>query len=130
MIFGFTTTTGTMERLFKDIIGIRGVKGIMLFTPDGDLAFRYFVDPWHFEPEVKEWWGLFIYTLDGIREAELVFEHDLLYIRRMRDGYLFVLASNAAPTAMIRLNTEILLSAEAEGNGQKGLMRFFKDKKR
>ncbi len=130
MISAFTTTTEIMEGLFKDIINIEGVKGIMLFTREGELAFKYFVKPWDFEPEAKDWWGLFIYTLDGIREAEMVFEFDRLYIRRAKEGYLFVLASNAAPTPMIRLNCEILLSADRDGTGQKGLSRFFKERKR
>ncbi|RLB41959.1 MAG: hypothetical protein DRH12_06840 [Deltaproteobacteria bacterium] len=130
MITGFTAATVIMEGIFKDIIGIQGVKGIMVFTHEGELAFKYFVDPWQFEPETKDWWGLFIYTLDGIREAEMVFEYDRLYIRRAKEGYLFVLASNSAPTPMIRLNCEILLSADREGTGQKGLNRFFRELKR
>ncbi len=107
--------------MFKDILGIQGVKGIMLFTRDGELAFKHFIEPYNFEPEVKDWWGLYIYTLNGTKEAELVFERDRLYIRRAKGGYLFVLASNSAPTPMIRLNCEILLSAEKEAGSQKGL---------
>jgi len=130
MISGFTATTEAMQGLFKDILGIRGVKGIMVFTRDGKLAFKYFIDPYSFDPEQKDWWGLYVYTLDGIREAELVFEHDRLYIRRAKEGYLFVLASNEAPTPMIRLNCEILMSRDGDGGNQKGLSRFLKDKKR
>lgn len=130
MISGFTATTEAMQGLFKDILGIHGVKGIMLFSREGKLAFKYFVEPYGFDPEVKDWWGLYIYTLDGIKEAELVFERDRLYIRRAKQGYLFVLASNAAPTPMIRLNCEILLSFDGDAGNQKGLARFFREKNR
>ena len=130
MISGFTSTSQAMQGLFKDILGIKGVKGIMVFTRDGKLAFKHFVDPYHYDPEAKDWWGLYIYTLDGIREAELVFERDRLYIRRAKEGYLFVLASNTAPTPMIRLNCEILLSSDTETGNQGGLSRLLKERKR
>jgi predicted regulator of Ras-like GTPase activity (Roadblock/LC7/MglB family) len=130
MISGFTGTTDIMEEFFKDILAIQGVKGIMLFSLDGDLVYRHFLDPWRFEPEKKDWWGFFVYSLDGIKEAEMVYERERLYIRRAQEGYLVVLTNNAAPMAMIRLQCGILLSGDHDGSQQKGLSRFFRAKKK
>ena len=130
MISGFTAVADTMGGVFEEILGIRGVKGIIIFTRDGQVAFKYFVGPHSFDPEEKDWWALYIYTLEGIREAELVFQHDRLYIRKAKEGYLFVLVSNEAPMPIIRLNCDILLSADREGGNKKGLIGFFKYRKR
>lgn len=115
-----------MQTLFDDILGIEGVRGIMWFSLNGDLLLSRFSKPWDFQPEKKEWWGLFIYTLDGIREAELVYDSGKLYVKRAKDGYLFVLLNSDAPIAMIRLNCDILMCNGDNGTATKGIKWFFK----
>ncbi len=117
-----------MQALFEDILGVEGVKGIMWFSLNGKLVFTRFLKPWTFEPEKKEWWSLFIYTLDGIKEAELVYDSGKLYVKRAKEGYLFVLLNSNAPIAMIRLNCDVLMCNGDNGGASKGIKWFFKKK--
>lgn len=98
-----------MKKLFKDILDIGDVKGIMLFSFGGKLVYKEFLAPLTEEPESKEWWPLFITSLEGIREADLVYEKGRLYLRKTDIGYLLILMGIFAPIAMVRLNCDILL---------------------
>jgi hypothetical protein len=94
-----------MKKLFNDILDMEDVEGIMLFSFKGELIYKLFLSPLAEEPENKGWWGLFIRSLNGVREADLIFEKSKFYIRKTEIGYLFV------PTAMVRLNCDMLLPA-------------------
>lgn len=115
-----------MKDLFKEVLDMEEVKGVMLFSMDGKLLFKRFLTPLPEEPEKKDWWGLFVASLNEIKEADLVFERERLYIRRTDMGYLFILLDLFAPMAMVRLNCDMLLPSLKEKKTAKGLGRFFK----
>lgn len=117
-----------MKELFKDILKLEGIKGLILFSFGGELIFKEFLQPLQEAPEAKEWWGFFFSSLDGIREAELVFENSRLYIRKTEVGYLLVLTARMAPVALMRLNCDMLLPVLKEMKGSKALRRFLKKK--
>ena len=85
------------------------VDGIMLFSFKGELIYKLFLSPLPEEPENKGWWGLFIRSLNGVREADLIFEKSKFYIRKTEMGYLIILMGIFVPTAMVRLNCDMLL---------------------
>ncbi len=118
-----------MKGFFRDIMQIEGVQGIVLFSHHGEVLHKEFKEDESFDPETRDWWGLFIYTLDGIDEADFVFSKKWLYIRKTYNGYLFVLAKRKAPIAMVRLNCDILLPGLEEMEAQKGWGRFFRRKR-
>ena len=100
-----------MKKLFNDILDMEDVDGIMLFSFKGELIYKLFLSPLSEEPENKGWWGLFIRSLNGVREADLIFEKSKFYSRITEIGYLIILMEIFAPTAMVRLNCDMLLPA-------------------
>lgn len=118
-----------MKELFRDILSIDDVIGVMLFSFKGELIFKEFLSPLSEEPETREWWPLFIDSLQGVREADIVYENSRLYIRKTDLGYLLILMGLFAPVAMMRLNCDILLPTLEKVGVPKGLVRFFKKKK-
>jgi hypothetical protein len=123
------TEKENMKELFRDILSIDDVKGVMLFSFKGELVFKEFLLPLSEEPETREWWPLFIDSLQGVREADIVYENSRLYIRKTDLGYLLILMGLFAPVAMMRLNCDILLPSLEKMGATKGLVHFFKKKR-
>ncbi len=115
-----------MKALFQDILDMEDVFGLMLFSFEGKLLFKEFPLPPAEDPETRDWWPLFTASLDGVKEADLLFDHRRLYIRETDMGYLMVLMGSLAPTAMLRLNCDMLLPNLKEKRPARGLMRIFK----
>jgi hypothetical protein len=118
-----------MRKLFADILHTEGVGGIMLFSLKGDLIFKEFSSAVNKDPEKRDW-SAFIQSLEGLREADLVFERGRIYIRKTEVGYLLILMALFVPIAMIRLNCDILLPALKQSIAGKNFRRFFKKKRR
>jgi hypothetical protein len=117
-----------MKDLFKDIIDIEDVQGIIFLAFDGKPVFRKFVSHWPQEFEDKNW-PAFVTAFNGVQEAELVFENTRLYIRRTGSGYILIAMGRFALTAMVRLNCDLLLSSlDQTKKKPKGIGRFFKKK--
>jgi hypothetical protein len=125
-----------MSALFDDLLAVEGVKGVMFFSPAGELLFEETGAGGKDKAAARDWQALFV-SLDGAREADLIFEMGRLYIRKADEGMLVVTMGRIAPAAMIRLNCDILLSElkSRKGSGKpfegakrkpKGLSRFFK----
>ena len=55
-----------MHVLFDDILNTDGVKGVMLFGPNGDLLFKEFSVPLETAPEKRDW-RFIIESLEGMR---------------------------------------------------------------
>ena len=115
-----------MKNRFKDIIDIEDVDGVIFLGFDGKIIYSEFVS--HPPENLADIdWHLFIHSLNGLREAQLVFENRRLYIRRAQTGLVIVLMGKIALTEMVRLNCDILLSSlEEKEEKPKGFRRFFK----
>ena len=118
-----------MKELFNDILKIEDVEGVMLFSFEGELIFKEFLSPLVDESENMDSLGLFINSLKGIRDADLVFEKARLYVRKTSSGYVMILMGVFAPIAMVRLNCDILLPSLKQAATTKGWRNFFKKKK-
>ena len=116
-----------MRELFKDILRTDGVSGVMLFSFKGDLIFKEFKSSVNEEPEGRDW-GLFIESLEGMRESDLIFEKGRIYIRKTEIGYIVILMALFVPIAMIRLNCDILLPSLKPAKSSKKFGRLFKKK--
>jgi len=115
-----------MKSLFRDILDIEDVHGAIFLSLDGKPVFNEFVSH---PPKGLEHinWRLFIRSLDGVREAELVFENRRFFIKRAPSGYILVIMGETAPAEMVRLNCDILIpNLEKTSKKPKGLGRFFK----
>ena len=114
-----------MHDLFHDILNTKGVKGVLLFSPSGDIIFKEFIAPVDEKPESTDW-RFFVESLEGTRETDLVFEKGRIYIRRSEMGYLVVLMALFVPIAMVRLNCDILLPSLKQQKSGKKLGRILK----
>jgi hypothetical protein len=117
-----------MKALFRDILNLDDVWGIMLFSFEGETLLKEFLPGPVGEPPHSELWPQIIGAMGRIREADLIFENTRVYLRRTELGYLFVLMGAFTQTAMVRLSCDILLPALNEMKGSKGLRRLFKKK--
>ena len=114
-----------MKKLLKNILDMEDVKGVMLFSLEGDIIFKEFLSPLPEEARTDVWWGPFIDSLNGIRELDLVFEKSRLYIRKTDHGYLLVIMGVFASIAMIKLNCDTLLNSSKQTGKSKGLKFLF-----
>ena len=114
-----------IKKLLHCILTTEDVKGVILFSFQGEIIFEEFLSPPPVDPHTKARWGLFVESLKGIREADLLFEKSRLYIRRIEHGYLFVLMGVFAPIAMLRLNCDTLLPNLTQMGKIKRLTHFF-----
>jgi hypothetical protein len=97
-----------MKSLFRDILDIEDVHGVIFLSLDGKLVFKEFVSH---PPQKLEYinWRLFIRSLNGLREAELIFENRRFFIKQAPSGYIFVTMGETASAEMVRLNCDILV---------------------
>ncbi len=114
-----------MRELFNDIMSTDGVTATMLFSFSGDLVFQEFSAAVKEAPEQRDW-SLFIESLEGMRETDLVFEKGRIYIRKTEIGYVVILMTLYVPIAMIRLNCDILLASLQPAKAGRKLGRLFK----
>jgi hypothetical protein len=117
-----------MKGLFDDILNMRDVTGVMLFSFEGKLIFKEFLSPPPEEPESTNWWRVLMHSLDGAQEVDLVYEKSRFYIRKTELGYLLVLMGTLAPTAMMRLNCDLLIASLTRIKSTKGLRGLFRIK--
>ena len=114
-----------MRELFDDILNIDGVKGVMLISFGGEVVFRDLQQIVLQEAENRNW-KLFIESMAGIRETDLIFEKGRLYVRRTDLGYLIILVGSFVSIALVRLQCDILLPSLKPAKSNKGIRRLFK----
>jgi hypothetical protein len=114
-----------MREVFKDLLAVDGVRGVVFFTPSGERVFAEFNIGGSGPAAVGDWYALVV-SLGKAREADLVFDKGRVYVRRTDDGVLVVVMGLIAPCAVVRLNCDILLPALKERRSARGIKRFFK----
>lgn len=119
-----------MEPNFDDILDLDDVKGILVLSRQGQPLYQRLAAGAfdHVDP-ASENWAPFLAALEGIREADFIFEKHRLYIRESAGGYILVLMGHFAPIAMVRLNCDIILPSLKQAHASKGLGRLFKRKR-
>jgi hypothetical protein len=117
-----------IKELLGQILETEDVHGVMLFSFQGDVIFREESSSLLGDSEAKEGWPRFIGALQGIREADLVFEKIRLSIRKTDLGYLVIVMGLFAPAAMVRMSCDMLLPSLSRQRKTTGLRKFFKRK--
>lgn len=109
-----------MKGLFKDILAMEDVRGVVVSSREGEILFT--------EPplEVDQSLPLFIRALGNVREADLVFEKSRIYVRKTDMGYLVILLGLFASAAMVRLHVDMVLPSLRDRGKGKGLRSFFR----
>jgi len=116
---------GDMKELFKDLLSVDGIKGIVLFSSQGEVLFKTFLSAIPEEPEARDW-ALFFDSINKVRESDLIFQDGRMYIRKTELGFLVILMRSSAPVALVRLNCDVLLPSLKPAKTSKGFGRFFK----
>ncbi len=92
-----------MKKLFADLLDLKDVNGIIVVSFDGDLIYEEFSAPLSERPESRDW-KPFVESLNGAKEANLVFEKGTLYVREIVVSMGFL-----ASAPMVRLTCDVLL---------------------
>jgi len=100
-----------MKDIFKDVMGIDGVHGLLVISDEGGLTLSKFSQRFQDEEEKLSRidWAPFTIELTGINDAELLYENARFYVKKSEVGYLIVILGYEAPISMVRLNCEIML---------------------
>ena len=117
-----------MKELLGQILEIEDVQGISLMSFGGEVIFQEDSGGFTKEAEKSETWRRLFEAMEGIREADVVFERMRLYVRRTDLGYLVVVMGLFAPAAMVRMNCDMLLPSLRQKGKSKGLRSFFRKK--
>jgi len=117
-----------IEEHFSRILETQDVEGLMLFSFQGDLLFQEGSFSFSEHGESGKAWGRFVIALEGVREADLVFEKIRLYVRKADPGYLVIVMNLFAPAAMVRMSCDMALPSLRQKREPTGLRKFFKKK--
>lgn len=115
-----------MKDLFKDVLDINGVKGIVLLSGEGKVVYDTDVNNQTNARKPYANWNKLLVSLGEAREAEFVFERGRLYLRKTHEGFMIVRMQLIASIAMVKLNCDILLPQLKSTGNSKGLKGFFK----
>lgn len=100
-----------MKDIFKDVMGIEGVHGLMVVSNEGSLMMSKFSSDFRDEEEKLSQinWEPFTIEMGSIKDVELIYDSARFYIKKSETGFLIVIIGDNAPISMVRLNCEILL---------------------
>lgn len=115
-----------MHSLFKDILMIRGVQGVVLLSEDGRVRYESDSAPQKGgNPRYTNWRKL-LDVMQKTREADFVFENGRIYLRQAAEGYLLIYMDAFASIAMVKLNCDIVLPQLKQPKDSRGLKGLFK----
>ena len=100
-----------MKDIFKDILGMDGVHGVLVVSTEGNVVTSKFSSKFqHEEDNLRQInWASFVIELSGIADAELIYDNAKLYVKNSEAGYLIVILEDYTQISMVRLNCEVLL---------------------
>ena len=100
-----------MKDIFKDVMGIDGVHGLMVVSNEGSVMMSKFASDFRGEEEKLSQidWKPFSIEMGNIKDAELIYDNARFYIKKSDIGFLIVIIGDNAPISLVRLNCEILL---------------------
>ncbi|MBC2716435.1 MAG: hypothetical protein HF978_14110 [Desulfobacteraceae bacterium] len=100
-----------MKDIFKDVMGIEGVHGLMVVSNEGGVMLSKFSSDFRDEEEKLSQvnWEPFTIEMGSIKDAELIYDSARFYIKKSETGFLIVIIGDNAPISLVRLNCEILL---------------------
>ncbi|MFZ2631401.1 MAG: hypothetical protein WA081_18820 [Desulfosalsimonadaceae bacterium] len=105
-----------MKDIFKEVMGIEGVRGLLIVSNEGAVTLSKSSPDFKREAERLGQinWLPFTIEMGGIKDAELVYDNARFYIKKFDEGYLLVVIGDNAPLSMVRLNCEVLLPSLAK----------------
>ncbi len=98
-----------MQDIFRDIINMDGVYGLVFFSRAGEVMFASIDPHWVSLPQDYRDWDKLLPVLQKMREADFVYDNGRLYLRATDQGYLLVIMGPVVSIAMVKLNCDIIL---------------------
>ncbi len=115
-----------MIDIFKEILDMDGVHGLVLLSPEGKILFES-LDKNRFSPQRSNLsWLMLVESLDEFEEVDMVFEQGRFFIRKIETGYLMISMNETVSIAMVKLNCDIVIPELKKPKTSKGLRGFFK----
>ncbi len=115
-----------MKDLFKDILSMEDIHGVVLLSHEGEQVFKEFNVPVSEENKLEESLYELVHSINGVREADFLLEKVRVYIRKSEMSTLIVLMGPFASAAMVRLNCDMILPSLKDAKMGKGLRQIFK----
>jgi hypothetical protein len=116
---------GAMKQYFKALLETRGVLGLMLLSPEGKVLFKEDLSNVSLAGPVAELAMQLVGSLPAtIKEADMLFSEQRVYLRWTHIGPLFVFLATSAPIAMTRLHCDTLVPNLKLPKRTGGLKRF------
>jgi hypothetical protein len=117
-----------MKDLFRDALGIAGVRGALLYDAEGTLLYSEFTSRPSLDIEQDVGWTLFVRSLVGVPELELLFDSGRLYACTTVVGPLIIMM-DAIPAGMVKLSAAVLSDQlKARGLSKHGKALFQKSR--
>jgi hypothetical protein len=115
-----------MQNIFRDVIKMDGVYGLVFLARDGQVLFESIDPHWVSLPQGYRDWPQLMTVLQKMREADMVYENGRLYLRATEQGYLLVIMGPVVSIAMVKLNCDIILPQLKSEKPAGKLKGFFK----
>ena len=100
-----------MQQQLQEILDIPDIIGAMVFDSGGKMISESFHDLSDKQRSIQNDWGKLFQILEGIIEADVLFEKKRIYFRNAGKRIIVVLMESHAPAAMVRLSCDAILSA-------------------
>jgi hypothetical protein len=99
-----------MKDIFKDLLGIDGVHGVIVISGEGAVVSCRFSAAYTHEEERAGQidWVPFVAELSDISDAEFIYDAARFYVKKVEQGFLLVVMGEYAPISMVRLNCQVL----------------------
>ena len=107
-----------MKDLFKGLMEMEDIKGVFLFSMDGNVVFQETKDALQ-KPVEKEKWLSTLNVAKDLDEIEFVYDYEKIYIKRTEGGLLLIRMGNSAPLDIVKMNCNILLMISKKFRKQK-----------
>ena len=95
-----------MDTLFKDLLEISDVRGVVWRSPEGIIRHQFLR---HGRAPNLDQMQPMLDALETIQEADLIFTDSRLYLRRSEAGHLIVVMNRQVPIAMVRLHCDMII---------------------
>ena len=110
------------------LAALEGVRVVMFFSAGGERVFAHPAPSAGVEPFAPGQWSGLLECLRPLPEAELVYARAMLFARSSPAGTLVVVTGLLAPSALIRLNCDIVLQEVNGPQTGKGFLARLKRK--
>ncbi len=103
-------TQEALASVFKDVLALDDVKGLLWLSTEGEILFRQAQDN-HMAQVEKEDWGAIGRSLTRVTEVEFFYASDRVYLRKASRGFLLIWMGGMAMADMVKLNVEVALGS-------------------